>query len=116
MVMAIALMCTHWLGPTRPKITMAVAAVSGVAYATHGTSAYVLARAVVRSERDIGFVIGLVSAMTAAAQIVVAAVSGAVVQATGSATGLFVGAGALVALLDALVLTTDSLSRREPGA
>ena len=68
------------------------------------SSAFVLARLITRSASDTAFVVGLVSATTALAQVFVAALSGVVVQSAGSVTCLFTGVGALVLALDGVLL------------
>ena len=77
---------------------------TGPTFATHNTSAFVLARLITRSASDTAFVVGMVNATTSLAQVLVAALSGIVVQSAGSVTCLFVGAGAVVLALDTVLL------------
>eukprot|EP00937_MAST-01D_sp_MAST-1D-sp2_P004598 g4598.t1 len=109
---------SRWLGARRPWVTMAVIGVQGVGCAAHGTSVFVLCRDIVRSGRDRALLLGAVGATTSGAQLLVSALSGAMVQrlgAGGAGVGqLMCGVGAAVLLLDALAVGLDARLRLLP--
>jgi MFS family permease len=96
--------------PGRSLATLLLGVPLGVATAIHGTSSFVLARRLAEAEKNDtrAFITGLVTSMCAAGQIVVALVSGLLVNVCGgSVSWMFFWLGAVAFLLTVLVLAID---------
>ena len=111
LLLAACLAVSPALGRARPYATLAVFGLSGVGWAVHNTSAFVLCRAVARAPRAVAFFVSLVCTTLAAAQVLVGAFSGSAVQLCGNSVATMQAwAGSLVFLADLAVLVASERS------
>jgi solute carrier family 45 protein 1/2/4 len=111
LLLAACLAVSPALGRERPYATLAVFGLSGVGWAVHNTSAFVLCRAVARAPRAVAFFVSLVCTTLAAAQVLVGAFSGSAVQLCGNNVATMQAwAGSLVFLTDLAVLVASERS------
>ena len=115
LLLAACLAVSPALGRARPNATLAVFGLSGVGWAVHNTSAFVICRAIARAPRAVAFFVSLVCTTLASAQVLVGAFSGSAVQLCGNNVATMQAwAGSLIFLTDLAVLVASERSGMFP--
>ena len=109
-MMALVMGLTWWVDGSTPSLTILLAAISGLHYGLHPSVVHILVRRIANDPDRQGFFIALANNTLTAAQILVAAVSGFIVEAADDKVQtLFVMSAIASLFVFCLVLLADSV-------